>query len=148
MVLLKAIKSCLQISLDRSLMVPILDIGKLGLRIITKELLEINAMRGTFFLAALLLWAASPPAAISQQHYDGPIIDMHLHAYQVSSSGDYNAFWLPEGVQSPKSTEQLMKATFAEMKRFNIVKGWASGPVCNIRWSWRTCGTARRSHAK
>ena len=93
-------------------------------------------MRGTFFLAALLLWAASPPAAISQQHYDGPIIDMHLHAYPVSSSGDYNAFWLPEGVQSPKSTEQLMNATFAEMKRFNIVKGWASGPI-EVASAWK-----------
>ena len=34
------------------------------------------------------------------------------------------------------STDQLMKATFAEMKRLKIVKGWASGPL-KVVSSWK-----------
>jgi hypothetical protein len=93
-------------------------------------------MRRTLFLATLLLWAANPASVFAKQHYDGPIIDMHLHAYSVSPSGDYNAFWLPEGIKPPKSTEQLMNATLAEMRRYNVVKGWASGPV-EVASAWK-----------
>ena len=58
-----------------------------------------------------------------------PIIDMHLHAYPVVPGQDLEFFWLLDGMRPPTSTEQLMRATLAEMERYNIVKGWASGPI-------------------
>jgi predicted TIM-barrel fold metal-dependent hydrolase len=61
---------------------------------------------------------------------------MHLHAFPVQSDNDYRYYWLPEDIQPPESTEQLMNATFAEMKRLNIVKGWASGPL-KIVSAWK-----------
>jgi predicted TIM-barrel fold metal-dependent hydrolase len=65
-----------------------------------------------------------------------PIIDMHLHAYSVVPGRDMDFFWLPEGISPPTSTEQLMRATLAEMRRYNIVKGWASGPI-EVVASWK-----------
>jgi predicted TIM-barrel fold metal-dependent hydrolase len=61
---------------------------------------------------------------------------MHLHAFPVRPDNDYRYYWLPEHIQPPESTEQLMAATFAEMKRLNVVKGWASGPM-KIVSSWK-----------
>lgn len=58
-----------------------------------------------------------------------PIIDMHLHAYPVEPGVSLDFFWLLDGMVPPTSTEQLMQATLAEMERYNIVKGWAAGPV-------------------
>lgn len=93
-------------------------------------------MRRFALTAALLIWGGIPSAASAQSAYDGPIIDMHLHAYQVWPDQDFSQPWLPEGIQPPESTEQLMNATFAEMKRLNVVKAWASGPL-EIVTAWK-----------
>ena len=67
--------------------------------------------------------------------YTGPIIDMHLHAYALSADLDLDFPWLPEGVEAPSSTEEHMARTLAQLKRFNIVKAWTSGPTdLVLRW--------------
>ena len=69
------------------------------------------------------------PAGDAAEGQRLPIIDMHLHAYPVVPGEDLDFFWLLDGMRPPTSTEQLMRATMAEMERFNIVKGWAAGPI-------------------
>ena len=80
------------------------------------------------FHVGLILFLVSASYAQAQP-VRPPIIDMHLHAYAVPPSQDLDFFWLPDGMQPPTSTKQLMRATLEEMARYNIVKGWASGPV-------------------
>ena len=91
--------------------------------------LRSNAMRRLAQIATSLVLLSIASLATAQNSYNGPIIDMHLHALTVQPDKDYRYFWLPEDIQPPESTEQLMNATFAEIKRLNIVKGWASGPL-------------------
>lgn len=95
------------------------------------------ALAKAFFCFLLV----GPTLAAETERYDGPIIDMHLHAYHVVPGQELEFFWLPDGMQSPKSTEQLMRSTLAEMKRHNIVKGWASGPV-EVVTRWKAAAPA------
>ena len=91
------------------------------------------------YVAALLCFFSLP---IFAQSRDGlPIIDMHLHAYSVNASQDLQFFWLPEGFEASKSTEQLLEETLAEMERHNIVKGWASGPI-EVVTRWKAAAPA------
>jgi predicted TIM-barrel fold metal-dependent hydrolase len=65
-----------------------------------------------------------------------PIIDMHMHAYPAGYMGEVN---LPNPVtgkpSAPASDEELMLATLKEMRRYNIVKAVASGPLeVVLRW--------------
>jgi hypothetical protein len=65
-----------------------------------------------------------------------PIIDMHMHSYPVENMGLSN---IPNPVtgklSGASSDEELMRAMFSEMHRYNIVKAVISGPpeVVN-RW--------------
>ena len=80
-------------------------------------------------------------SAVAQDRYEGPVIDMHLHAYHVVPGEKLEFSWLLDGMKSPESTEKLMETTFAEMKRYNIVKGWASGPV-EVVTKWKAAAPA------
>ncbi len=65
-----------------------------------------------------------------------PIIDMHMHAYPAGYMGGMNT---PNPVTGKPSTaasdEELMRATLKEMRRYNIVKAVASGPLqVVLRW--------------
>ena len=98
-------------------------------------------MSKVLLLAIVLLATVATPStsAMAREltHYDGPIIDMHLHAYSVVPGRDMDFFWLLDGMRPPTSTEQLMRDTLAEMERYNIVKGWASGPI-EVVAIWKT----------
>ena len=95
-------------------------------------------MKSAFLTVIFGLWAIP----IYAQNLGGqPIIDMHLHAYPVVPGQELEFFWLPDGMQSPKSTEKLMRTTLAEMERHNIVKGWASGPV-EVVTRWKAAAPA------
>ena len=98
--------------------------------------LRSNAMRRLAQIATSLVLLSIASLATAQNSYNGPIIDMHLHALTVQPDKDYRYFWLPADIQPPESTEQVMNATFAEMKRLNIVKGWASGPLRTVS-AWK-----------
>ena len=81
-------------------------------------------------LVTLALLLPVPAAGQQARPSDRPpIIDMHMHAYAVVPGQDLDFFWLLDGMEPPTSTEQLMRASLAKMERFNIVKGWASGPI-------------------
>ncbi len=65
-----------------------------------------------------------------------PIIDMHMHAYPAGYNGEVN---MPNPVTGKlsgvTSDEELMRATLKEMRRYNIVKAVASGPLqIVLRW--------------
>ena len=84
--------------------------------------------------------SVSPLSA--QESLNQPVIDMHLHAYTVVPGQNLEVFWLPEGMRPPTSTEHLMRATLAEMDRYNIVKGWASGPI-DVVAAWKAAAPDR-----
>jgi hypothetical protein len=67
--------------------------------------------------------------ASAQEDRRPPIIDMHVHAYSVSANTPTDFPWLPEGLKRPSSTRSLMEETLAQLRRFNIVKAWTSGPT-------------------
>ena len=85
--------------------------------------------REQILVPLLLLLPVAVTAQQAQPNDRPPIIDMHMHAYPVVPGQDLDFFWLLDGMEPPTSTEQLMRASLAEMERFNIVKGWASGPI-------------------
>ncbi|MCX6555854.1 MAG: amidohydrolase family protein [Candidatus Aminicenantes bacterium] len=65
-----------------------------------------------------------------------PIIDMHMHAYPAEYMGEVS---VPNPVtgkpSAATSDEELMLATLKEMRRYNIVKAVASGPLeIVLRW--------------
>ena len=65
-----------------------------------------------------------------------PIIDMHMHAYPAGYMGGVN---IPNPVtgnpSAVTSDEELMRASLKEMRRYNIVKAVASGPLqVLLRW--------------
>jgi len=65
-----------------------------------------------------------------------PIIDMHIHSFPAGYMGDVN---MPNPVtgkpSAATSDDELMRATLKEMRRYNIVKAVASGPLEAVfRW--------------
>ncbi len=84
-------------------------------------------------LLAVLFCVSTPGQPAGQQ----PIIDMHLHAFSFDEMGVPAP---PNEVtgKSPaaKNDEEAMRATLAELRKFNIVKAVASGPPELVR-RWR-----------
>lgn len=77
-------------------------------------------MRNHLFLILLLL-SAGPVWA-----YDGPVIDMHLHAWPSGEDG---------GPDQPKN-QRAMVETLASLERHNVVLATASGPEAFLTaWS-------------
>jgi uncharacterized protein len=77
-----------------------------------------------FTTMALTLYSVT---ASSQEVGRPPIIDMHVHAYPISAEYKLDFPWVPKGIKPPTSTEALMEATLAQMRKFNVVKAWTSG---------------------
>jgi predicted TIM-barrel fold metal-dependent hydrolase len=67
-----------------------------------------------------------------------PIIDMHLHAFPAGYMGEAN---IPNPVTERPSgaagDEELMQATLMELRRYNIVKAVASGPL-EVVYRWKS----------
>lgn len=91
-------------------------------------------------LAMLLALGASELAA-----QRGPVIDVHLHAY-TEVPPEVSADWAdrPEAraLAAPATAEEHMRATLAEMDRYNVVVAVASGPEASIR-AWREAAPGR-----
>jgi hypothetical protein len=70
-----------------------------------------------------------------------PIIDMHLHSFSGADSGEAN---MPNPVtgklSSATSDEEIMQASFMEMRRYNIVKAVTSGPL-EVLFRWKSAET-------
>ncbi len=64
--------------------------------------------------------------------YDGPVIDMHLHAWPSGEDG---------GPEQPKN-QQAMARTLAALERYNVVLAAASGPQ-DFLAAWNDADTGR-----
>ena len=89
------------------------------------------------FLPVLLLAAlAAGPAIAAEPPRDGPIIDMHLHAF------GFDEFGAPPppnditgNIPSARTDEAAMRATLDELRKHNVVRALASGPLPDVlRW--------------
>lgn len=85
---------------------------------------------GPLTVLLIVTFAVAQPAEQAKR-YDGPIIDMHLHAQDEIYSDRQFCFPQPcEGLPTvAKSVDDLRPMTLAAMKRANIVLGVISGPL-------------------
>ena len=99
---------------------------------------------GVILFAAAVLSCGRPKAARQ------PVIDVHLHSESLANLKD----WGPNpvtGKKAPESVEEHIKQTLAEMDRYNIVLGIASGDLETVEklrqaapdriWAGLLCGT-------
>jgi len=95
-----------------------------------------NALLTAVFFIAGFLATASPTIGQTSARYDGPIIDMHMHAanVQLGSDGKPRALGLrcfpgPCEFQPSAATseDEVLRMTLAAMDRHNIVLGFLSG---------------------
>lgn len=90
-----------------------------------------------FVTAAVLYLAFAGATTGAGESLPPPIIDVHLHAFPLTyydrRPGDPNPI---TKVPAPKTDAEFMAAVFERMERYNIVKGWISGPRELVgRWS-------------
>lgn len=92
---------------------------------------------GLLFLSTCLLAALCPGPAGAQSSaaYEGPIIDMHLHAYTQES------YWGPAphpatGVPAPATAEEHRTSTLEIMDRHGVVLGAVSGDGLAAAEAW------------
>lgn len=95
-----------------------------------------------FFLifAALLVHSA---AQVGAQR--APVIDVHLHSYMEVPPG-MRAEWADrpdaQALTAPASAEDHLRATLAQMDRYNVVLAVVSGPEASIR-AWHKAAPGR-----
>lgn len=67
-----------------------------------------------------------------------PIIDMHMHSFPAADLGEANMQNPVTGkLSSATSNEEIMQASFMEMRRYNIVKAVTSGPL-EVLYRWKS----------
>lgn len=95
-----------------------------------------KSRRVGLWAGALLLIGVHPTSA-QQARYDGPIIDVHVHAYNNQLAPQRFCFPQPcEGLPSQVlDGDRLLPATLRAMDELNIVLGVASSSWRNVR-SW------------
>lgn len=90
-------------------------------------------------LLLLLLFRMSLPnpgsAQVQPERYEGPIIDMHLHAYTSESYWGPAPFGLT-GKPSPATAEEHREETLAAMDRYGVVLGVVSGSELTAAEAW------------
>ena len=90
----------------------------------------------------LLLFVCFATEAIAQR---SPVIDIHLHSYTAVPAG-MRADWADrpdaQSLVVPASAEEHMRATLAEMDRYNVVLGVVSGPEASLR-TWHEAAPGR-----
>lgn len=76
---------------------------------------------------------------------EGPVIDVHLHSYAEVPPG-LSADWAnradARALVGAETAEELMRATIAEMDRYNVVLAVVSGPESSIR-AWQQAAPGR-----
>ena len=94
------------------------------------------------FSPLLALLIVSATGAVAQR---GPVIDVHLHAYTEVPPG-MRAEWADRpdarALVAPANADEHMRATIAEMDRYNVVLGVVSGPEPSIR-AWHEAAPGR-----
>lgn len=102
-------------------------------------------MRRLMTLVTLLLTpaTASPLAETQTAVRDGPpIIDMHLHAFQLPDGGAPPVNPVTGQSSLSQTTEELRGASLAALARYNIVKAVTSGPAETVA-QWRAAAPER-----
>ena len=84
----------------------------------------------------ILLFAS---VLFSQQNQ--PIIDVHLHAYNLWHPKSDTA-WYPSKFKRPATSEELMRQSIVMMDKYNIVKAVASGDPKTIQ-KWQSAASGR-----
>jgi len=109
-----------------------------------------NWMRDIFkFWIAALITASTGVGA--QEHYDGPIIDMHLHPmsnFLTTADGKpLPRICNPQPCQSPpaeaNSSEDVLRLTLETMRQNNIVLGFLSGASLEDVYRWQEAAPGR-----
>lgn len=103
-------------------------------------------MRSWNLYAALLALAATPAALAAQQ--PPPIIDMHMHTHHPADvPGGAPALCRPEpceGTGAATATpDESLQQTLAQMRRYNIVRGFLSGPDLDEIRQWTAAAPER-----
>ncbi|MBX7527306.1 amidohydrolase family protein [Qipengyuania vesicularis] len=93
------------------------------------------------FIAVLAASSLQSNAADAQERYEGPIIDMHMHAYPPDIFGSP----VPNPISGLGSTEvteeEIRQGTLEQMRRHKIVLAVLSGPPEVVaRWKERAPG--------
>ena len=103
-------------------------------------------MTGLLLLAVLLLTTAVGPrtavAQVSGNDHRPPIIDMHLHAYQLRDGQSSPANPVTGRPSAARTSAELRDASLAAVERYNIVKAVTSGPA-ETAAEWRAAAPAR-----
>lgn len=98
-------------------------------------------MKKLFAVLAALL-TLLPADSVAQR---SPVIDVHLHSYTDVPPG-VRAEWADRAdaraLTAPASAQEHMRATLAEMDRYNVVLGVVSGPEASIR-AWHEAAPGR-----
>ena len=99
-------------------------------------MIKMSKMR-LLVVSVLTAVAAITTPAVGQKtaRYDGPIIDMHLHAY-LPKAYPQNANAFTGKPQVSKTSEEHMRATLDAMHEHKIVLGLVSGPLKAVQM-WR-----------
>jgi len=99
-------------------------------------------------LTAVATWAI-PAVAQETARYDGPIIDMHMHAFAVTLGPDGKPLPLlcfPAPCQGAPamadSEDEVLRMTLEAMDRYNIVKGFLSGDLGRVA-KWKSAAPGR-----
>lgn len=92
-------------------------------------------------LSFILLILIAQPASAQR----GPVIDVHLHSYTGVPAG-MQADWADrpdaQALVAPVSAEAHLRATLAEMDRYNVVLAVVSGPEASVR-AWQAAAPGR-----
>ena len=92
-------------------------------------------------MAGALAVAGLVEVAGSVQPEPLPIIDVHLHAQPLRGAGVKPA-WLPDGLVSPASDDEMLAKTLAVLDRLNVVKAVVSGPFERVS-HWKSAARDR-----
>jgi hypothetical protein len=85
-------------------------------------------MRFPLVAAALMIYAAIASGEESRQKRP-PIIDMHVHAFEVLQTGP--GFEVMPGILAATDAADLQRATLAALEHYNVVKAIASGALAD-----------------
>lgn len=101
-----------------------------------------------YLLACSILISCLFLGAAHAQSQQQPIIDMHMHTHTPAEvPGGVPALCRPEPCKgrgsSLATSKESLDATLAEMQRYNIVKGFLSGPDPKEVQEWAAAGRGR-----
>lgn len=98
-------------------------------------------------LLAIVICLAVLPMVVSAQYRPArrsPVIDVHLHAEKLDSyiAVQNDKRWFPKSLRRPTSDRALREETFAQLRRYNVVRAITSDEIANVR-EWRAADPQR-----